>query len=550
MIPPPLLEDIAEGRCLPFIGAGFSLNARLPKGLQMPAWPELTETLANVAGVSPDLGGPGVASEFEKKFGHVQLIEAIRKALRIDVAKPGEAHMAFAELPFDTVYTTNFDLLLEEAYASARKPFRSLVGELQMPFHGGRLTTSVVKMHGDLRHEEHIIITKDDYRRFLRDYPVIATHLSAMLITKTPLFVGYSLSDPDFQHIRQVVRSRLGKFERMAYVIQFNVLAEEYEGRLSENLHIVSVKTTPEESKDEKLAQLFRTIQENLDVREGTRFRAARPDIFESMTEETVEATTRAKDASSLFASSSNLCFVMTPFRPEFDTIYWEFVKPAVEQFGLKVIRADEILAPGAIMEQIRSAIQQSRLCIADVSGQNPNVLYEVGFAHSLGKPTILMTKQINDVPFDLRSMRLIVYDPNSLEKAMPTFRNSVQNVLSEGRLEEAERLIGNGMYRAGVAMLGILLEFGFRELATKHSAHSGTFLPTRPMGLGQALRLLTDYRIIEPDDRHNLLEGISIRNKAVHELEEPQAQDARLMLDVVKRFIDKYLGAEFLKAK
>src|SRR5208282_6102928 len=97
-IPPPLLDDIESGKCLPFVGAGFSLNARLPKGRVMPAWPELTEHLAAIGQIDANLGGPAVASEFEKQFGRVQLIETIRKALYTGSAEPGEAHKAFAEL--------------------------------------------------------------------------------------------------------------------------------------------------------------------------------------------------------------------------------------------------------------------------------------------------------------------------------------------------------------------------------------------------------------------------------------------------------------------
>ncbi len=191
-IPRPLLDDIEAGKCLPFVGAGFSLNARLPVGKVMPAWPELTAHLASIGHLAADFGGPAVASEFEKRFGRVQLIEAIRKGLHTGTAEPGEAHRAFAALPFDTIYTTNFDLLLEDAFTAIKRPFRSLVGELQMPFHGGPLTTSIVKMHGDLRHEEHVIVTREDYEKYLDTYPVIATHLSALPITKTALFVGYT----------------------------------------------------------------------------------------------------------------------------------------------------------------------------------------------------------------------------------------------------------------------------------------------------------------------------------------------------------------------
>jgi len=82
----------------------------------MPDWSELTETLMRDAKGAAGTSGPEVAQRYEQRFGRVQLIEAIRKALHPDAAQPGAAHHAFARLPFDTIYTTNFDLLLEDAY--------------------------------------------------------------------------------------------------------------------------------------------------------------------------------------------------------------------------------------------------------------------------------------------------------------------------------------------------------------------------------------------------------------------------------------------------
>ena len=197
-IPFPLISDIAQGRCLPFVGAGFSKNALLPLNLTMPDWQELTTILARDANTPSGTAPTEVAQRYEQRFGRVQLIEAIREALHSERARPGKSHRAFVQLPFDTVYTTNFDLLLEDAYVEATRPFRSLVGELQLPFHAGQIASSIIKMHGDLRHEEHIVVTKNDYDTFMERYPVVATHLSAMLITRTPLFLGYSLSDPGF----------------------------------------------------------------------------------------------------------------------------------------------------------------------------------------------------------------------------------------------------------------------------------------------------------------------------------------------------------------
>ena len=261
-IPKPLLDDIAEGKCLPFVGAGFSLNAKLPDGETMPDWPGLTQILASEAGITDSKDGPNVASEYERHFGRVQLIETIRHALKTDIIEPGKSQRAIVQLPIDTIYTTNFDLLLEDACSSVRKPYRSLVGELQMPFHGGPLTTNIVKMHGDLRHEEHIIVTREDYDKFLEKYPMVSTHLSAMLITKTALFLGYSLSDPDFNHIRAVVRSRLGRFQRMSYIIQFNKSASHIKKMLNEHLHVINLKIKKDISIDETMSNFFSEIQE------------------------------------------------------------------------------------------------------------------------------------------------------------------------------------------------------------------------------------------------------------------------------------------------
>jgi hypothetical protein len=542
-IPRPLLDDIAGGRCLPFVGAGFSVNATLPKQIEMPTWPELRTVLAKTAKVTSDLGGPYVASEYEKKFGRVQLIEEIRRALHVDQAKPGEAHKAFVELPFDTIYTTNFDLLLEDACGETHKPYRSLVGELQMPFHGGPFTSTIVKMHGDLRHEEYIVVTSEDYDAYLSNYPVIATHLSAMLITRTALFMGYSLSDPDFQNIRDIVKSRLGKFQRMAYIIRFNASESDIKAMLKDNLHVIFIPAESKTCRDKTLAELFLDIQKSLDTRGGMQLRAARPEVFEDVAEETLKAMSEVSDASSLLTSSSNLCFVMMPFKPP-DAAYRKLIRPAVEQFGLTVLRADEIYSPGSITEQIRTAIQQARLCIADLSDRNPNVLYEVGIAHTSGKPTVLLTKDIEDIPFDLRTIRVIVYDPNSLETARLGLEQAIKAVLGEDRLDEAQRLIASGTYRAAVAILGVLLEHSLRRLLEKYTDDVRKQVSTgRLFGLGQTVSFLTKHEIINFEDGAKLQECVAIRNKAVHDLKEPTVTDARFVLETIRVFIKKYLG-------
>jgi hypothetical protein len=102
------------------------------------------------------------------------------------------------------------------------------------------------------------------------------------------------------------------------------------------------------------------------------------------------------------------------PFGLYFDDYYANVIRSAVIDAGLSCIRADEIYGTGAIIDDIYRAILNADICIADVTGRNPNVSYELGMAHALGKPVVLVTQNVTDVPFDYRHLRLISYDPKS----------------------------------------------------------------------------------------------------------------------------------------
>lgn len=545
--PKPLFEDIFYGKCLPFIGAGFSVNGKTLKE-PMPDWKTLSERLIDIGNLSTKKDSLKIASEFEKKFGRVQLIETIRRELLIDDVEPGLAHKAFSELPFDTIYTTNFDLLLEDSFSIIKKPYRSLVGELQIPFYGGPLITNIVKMHGDLRHEEHIIITKEDYDKYLNQYPVIATHLSAMLITRTALFIGYSLSDADFNHIKNVVRSRLGKFERMAYVVQFNQTEEQIEKAYNENIHIINIVSRKSESKNIKLEEFFREIQNYVDFKQGKKIRITKPELFEKVSEKTFEKSAKSDDSEVLFTSTSNFCFVLMPFSQAFDFVYREIIKPIVSTNGIEVIRADEMFSPGSIMEQIRSSIQQSRFCIADLTGKNPNVLYELGIAQTMNKPTILLTQDIKDVPFDLSSLRFIVYDTKknqSIDTAKKNLDQAIQQVLGIDKLKEARELLDKGMTRAAVAMLGVLFEHSLKKLLSSANIFPDKYHPQLldRRSTGQILKQLIDLEIIRQNDIKASRKIIALRNKAVHDLKEPKKSEAEEMYAEIEKFIKKYLS-------
>jgi uncharacterized protein YbaR (Trm112 family) len=103
--------------------------------------------------------------------------------------------------------------------------------------------------------------------------------------------------------------------------------------------------------------------------------------------------------------------FVLMPFDQELKPVFEDHVKPVAERAGLTVGRADDFFSTQSIVREVWSAIVYARLVLADCTGRNPNVFYEIGIAHTLGKNTVLVAQSIDDVPFDLRHLRVIVYE-------------------------------------------------------------------------------------------------------------------------------------------
>lgn len=126
-------------------------------------------------------------------------------------------------------------------------------------------------------------------------------------------------------------------------------------------------------------------------------------------------------------------CFVVMPFDEEgLDVVYEDFVRPTLEvQCRLACQRGDSVFGSNFIMTDILDQIRESDLILADLTGCNPNVLYEVGICDTLEKPVLLLTQSKDDIPFDLRHRRVLLYEysPHGcklLERALPAHIRAV----------------------------------------------------------------------------------------------------------------------------
>ena len=141
-----------------------------------------------------------------------------------------------------------------------------------------------------------------------------------------------------------------------------------------------------------KDVDLFRVLLRNAQPRRP------RPRVFALSEPERIEPT---------------LASAKMPFHPNFEGVF-STLKAAAESAGFSCRRADDIWDNPAVMQDIVSLIDHSRIVICDCTGRNPNVFYEIGIAHTLGREVILITQSDSDIPFDLRHLRYVKYLNNA----------------------------------------------------------------------------------------------------------------------------------------
>ncbi len=106
--------------------------------------------------------------------------------------------------------------------------------------------------------------------------------------------------------------------------------------------------------------------------------------------------------------------FMVMPFRDKYNAIYEDVIRPVAANLNLTIKRGDEFTSTrGSIMQEVWAALNACKLVIVETTEVNANVYYELGIAHTLGKPAILITqtKDVVDLPFDIRHLRFTVYD-------------------------------------------------------------------------------------------------------------------------------------------
>ena len=520
--PQPLLDDLVDGRWLPIVGAGLSKNAVISYRRTMPLWNELGKGLAKDMQDYEYFNPLDAISAYSHEFGRPKLIEKLSELLFINEAQPGKTHRAFCALKFDIVCTTNFDFLLERQYGRNSTPYTLLIKENQLSIKLPSSHIALFKLHGDLNDPDRLVATEEDYDVFLERYPVIATYLANLLITRTPVLIGYSLDDPDFRQVWQVVGERLGEMRRPAYALCVGASPTEI-ARLGRRgvkvINLASDKSKYGEILSETFDELKNYWEENVELGEVTE-------------EELLRELLLPRD------SATRLCFFSLPLSAY--PFYRDQVFPLVREVGLVPVTGDEIISPGEnILAKIEALISRAFLVIVDASSEFTLAEARMAAARdSPGRLLIIIEEGIS-IPIDIQSpintrglvdtQRInILHRPDLASVEVEEFLDSLNELLQIATEEleqtlpnEAQRLLRAREYRAAVISAITHLETTLRERLDLSSVRERLDLSVREgrrfVSVGEMLKIADRESLLGEFKVSQVLQWIGIRNKVVH---------------------------------
>ncbi len=206
-------------------------------------------------------------------------------------------------------------------------------------------------------------------------------------------------------------------------------------------------------------------------------------------------------------------CFVIQPFDSgKFDKRFADIYKPSIEAAGLEAYRVDKDPGVSIPIESIEKGIKQASVCLADITADNPNVWYELGYAFALGKPVVMVCSEERTgkkYPFDIQHRSIIPYmadAPSDFDKLRDNLTTKIKAMLAQGevleQIAEADPLVPiEGLSQTEVLALAVIAGIAFlpdnsvSAYAAKRDAESAGLTN---MGFNVAVRKLTSKRFIE----------------------------------------------------
>lgn len=252
----PVAEALHRGDAVLFPCNGLSMS------VGGPSWEQLVAPLKSELNPPTTESDPRLVAQFYRnQYGDNQFFTRIRENLHHEKLRPGAAHIALAELPVNIILTTNFDDLLERALREAGKKVHVISDDREIGLWNERSEVQVLKLHGNLDAASTMVLSDEDYHRFLAENAAMRHKLIELLRFRNVVFIGCSMRDSDISLILHEAHEGSGRLTRQAYNLTFSsdhhMLAE----WTRKGIKPIQIPQAEGESKADSLARVLNRLK-------------------------------------------------------------------------------------------------------------------------------------------------------------------------------------------------------------------------------------------------------------------------------------------------
>ncbi|HLK55480.1 MAG TPA: Hsp70 family protein [Chthonomonadaceae bacterium] len=229
-----LIEQLARGNCILFVGAGVAPSGEGAFEEQL-----MAELLSEMSGVEIERKFPLVAKRYEQKMGTHRLIERVCSWTEAQSKVPNPLDLIIPRLPFPVIITTRIDMRLKEAYDRAQKPLIYVVRDDMVTFVDSQRTT-LIQAYGSTDQRDSLVLTENDCLDFPQKRSYLCEWIRYLCATRTLLFCGYDLNDVYWKFLYRQIGSGTTRFPRRVYAVQPHARPEDKDDWKLENIKIHS----------------------------------------------------------------------------------------------------------------------------------------------------------------------------------------------------------------------------------------------------------------------------------------------------------------------
>jgi nucleoside 2-deoxyribosyltransferase len=213
-------------------------------------------------------------------------------------------------------------------------------------------------------------------------------------------------------------------------------------------------------------------------------------------------------------------CFVIQPFTDVYNKRFDDLYKPAIESAGMTAYRVDQDTSATVLVEAIERNIKQAAVCLADITEDNPNVWYELGFAFAAGRPVVMAcsderSRMGKAFPFDIRHRAIVTYKTESSRDFL-TFKENLATRL-KAMLEQGETLdemavqanvaAVDGLTQQEVTVLGVIASSVYQDdhaVTVTEVRNNCERVGLNGLGINVGLRGLKTKALVVPEEIHD----------------------------------------------